>query len=46
VVGWAAYLVTVGGFFLRAPKLPGMKSRPEHETSPSASTPVETDVAH
>ena len=46
VVGWAAYLVTVGGFFLRAPKLPGMKSRPEHETSSSASTHVETDAAH
>ena len=46
VVGWAAYLVTVGGLFLRAPKLPGMKSRPEHETSSSASTHVETDAAH
>ena len=46
VVGRAAYLVIVGGLFLRAPKLPGMKSRPEHETSSSASTHVETDAAH
>jgi high-affinity iron transporter len=46
VVGWAAYLVTVGGLFLRAPKLPGMKSRPEQETSSSVSTHVETDAAH
>jgi high-affinity iron transporter len=45
VVGWAAYLAAVGGFFLRTPKVPGMKSRPEHETSASASTHVETDVA-
>jgi high-affinity iron transporter len=46
VVGWAAYLVTVGGFFLRTPKVPGTKSLPEHETSTSASTHVETDAAH
>lgn len=46
VVGWAAYLVTVGSFFLRTPKVPGMKSRPEHKTSTSASTHVETDAAH
>ena len=25
VVGWAAYLVVVGGLFLRAPKLPGIE---------------------
>ena len=46
VVGWAAYLVVVGGFFLRAPSVPGTKSRPEHETSRSASTHVETDASH
>ena len=46
VLGWTAYLAIVGGFFLRTPKVPGAKSRPEHETSATASTPVETDVPH
>jgi high-affinity iron transporter len=46
VVGWAAYLVTVGGLFLRTTRFTGMKSRPQHETSAAASTHVETDVAH
>jgi high-affinity iron transporter len=46
VVGWATYLVTVGGFFLRTPKMAGMKSRPQHEASPATSSHVETDVAH
>ncbi len=45
VVGWAGYLLVVGGLFLRSPKTPGAKSRPEHETSASASTHVETDAA-
>jgi high-affinity iron transporter len=45
VVGWAGYLLVVGGLFLRSPKTPGGKSRPEHETSASASTHVETDAA-
>jgi len=44
VLGWTAYLVIVGGFFLRRPTTPGAKSRPEHETSSTASTHVETDV--
>jgi high-affinity iron transporter len=44
VVGWAAYLVVVGGFFLRTPSVPGTKSRPEHETSATASAHVETDA--
>ncbi|MBA3737378.1 MAG: FTR1 family protein [Actinobacteria bacterium] len=46
VVGWAAYLVVVGGFFLRTPGVPGSKSRPEHETSRSASTHLETEAPH
>ncbi len=46
VVGWAGYLAVVGGFFLRAPKMPGTKSRPEHETSTRTSTQVETDAPH
>jgi high-affinity iron transporter len=46
VVGWAGYLVIVGGFFLRAPTVPGVKSRPEHETSTAVSTHTETDVPH
>ena len=45
VVGWAAYLVMVGGFFLRAPGVPGTKSRPEHETSSRTSVQVETDAS-
>jgi high-affinity iron transporter len=44
VLGWTAYLVIVGGFFLRRPTMSGAKSRPEHETSAAASTHVETDV--
>jgi high-affinity iron transporter len=44
VVGWAAYLLVVGGLFLRRPTLPGAKSRPEHETSVINATHVETDV--
>ena len=44
VVGWAAYLVVVGGLFLRGPTLPGTKSRPEHETSAASATHVETDA--
>jgi high-affinity iron transporter len=46
VVGWAAYLVVVGGFFLRTPGVPGSKSRPEHETSTRASAHIETDAPH
>lgn len=44
VAGWAGYLVVVGGLFLRAPRMPGTKSRPEHETSATASAQVETDA--
>ena len=44
VVGWAAYLVVVGGFFLRTPSMPGTKSRPEHETSGRTSVQVETEA--
>jgi high-affinity Fe2+/Pb2+ permease len=44
VLGWAAYLVTVGGFFLRTPKPPGTKSRPQHEASATTATHVETDA--
>lgn len=44
VVGWAAYLVVVGGLFLRAPRMPATKSRPEHETSVASSAHVETDA--
>jgi hypothetical protein len=36
--------VVVGGFFLRTPSVPGTKSRPEHETSATASAHVETDA--
>ena len=45
VVGWAAYLVVVGGFFLRTPNVPGTKSRPEHETSGRTPTHIETDAS-
>jgi high-affinity iron transporter len=45
VLGWVAYLVTVGGFFLRTPKPPGTKSRPQHEASATTATHVETDAA-
>ncbi len=44
VVGWAGYLVVVGGLFLRAPRMPAAKSRPEHETSVASSAHVETDA--
>ncbi len=44
VVGWAAYLVVVGGLFLRRPAVPPAKSRPEHETSVTGATHVETDA--
>jgi len=44
VVGWASYLVVVGGLFLRTPRVPGTKSRPEHETSGRAAAQVETDA--
>jgi high-affinity iron transporter len=46
VVGWAAYLVVVGGLFLRAPRMPATKSRPEPETSVTSSAHVETDAPH
>jgi high-affinity iron transporter len=46
VLGWTAYLAIVGGFFLRRPTVPGVKSRPEDETSAGSSTHVETDVTH
>jgi len=46
VVGWAAYLVVVGGLFLRTPRVPGTKSRPEHETSGRTPSQVETDASH
>jgi high-affinity iron transporter len=45
VVGWVGYLVVVGGFFLRAPRLPGTKSRPEHETSGRTTSHVDTDAS-
>lgn len=45
VLGWAAYLVTVGALFLRTPKPPGTKSRPQHEASATTATHVETDAA-
>lgn len=44
VVGWAGYLVVVGGLFLRAPRMPATKSRPERETSVASSAHVETDA--
>jgi high-affinity iron transporter len=44
VVGWAGYLTVVGGLFLRAPRIPGAKSRPEHETSARPSAHIETDA--
>jgi high-affinity iron transporter len=44
VLGWAAYLVTVGAFFLRTPKPPGTKSRPQHEASATTATHVDTDA--
>jgi high-affinity iron transporter len=44
VAGWAAYLMLVGGLFLRRPTVPGTKSRPEHETSARTSSHAETDV--
>jgi high-affinity iron transporter len=46
VVGWAGYLVVVGGLFLRAPRMPATKPRPEHETSVTSSAHVETDAPH
>jgi high-affinity iron transporter len=46
VVGWATYLVIIGALFLRAQTMPGSKSRPEHETSGSASAHIETDAPH
>jgi high-affinity iron transporter len=45
VVGWAAYLIVVGGLFLRTPTPVGEKSRPLPETSPAAATARDTDVA-
>jgi high-affinity iron transporter len=44
VVGWAGYLLMIGGLFLRMPKMAGMKSRPEHETSARTSAHVDTDI--
>jgi high-affinity iron transporter len=44
VVGWAAYVVVVGTLFLRAPAMPGTKSRPQHETSSVATASVDHDV--
>jgi high-affinity iron transporter len=44
VVGWAAYLVIVGGLFLRNPAVLAAKSRPEHETSSVPASQVETDA--
>jgi high-affinity iron transporter len=44
VVGWLGYLVVVGGLFLRQPTTAPPKSRPQHETSPGASTSVGTDA--
>ena len=44
VVGWAAYLVVVGGLFLRQPVQPGTKSRPEHVTSVTSARHAETDT--
>jgi high-affinity iron transporter len=38
VLGWLAYLVVVGALYLRPPAVPGTKSRPQHETSATAST--------
>jgi high-affinity iron transporter len=46
LAGWAGYLAVVGGLFLRSPRMPGTKSRPEHETSATASAHVETDAPH
>src|SRR5688572_16928547 len=45
VVGWASYLVVVGGLFIRMRRGPGTKSRPEHETAGRTSAPVETDAS-
>jgi high-affinity iron transporter len=45
VVGWAGYLSVVGGLFLRAPRIPGAKSRPDHETSATSSAHMETDAS-
>jgi high-affinity iron transporter len=44
VVGWAAYLVVVGGSFLRRSAVTPAKSRPEHETSVTGATHAETDA--
>ncbi|MDQ4107469.1 MAG: FTR1 family protein [Actinomycetota bacterium] len=44
VVGWTGYLAVVGGLFLRAPRMPGAKSRPEQETSARHSAHIETDA--
>jgi high-affinity iron transporter len=38
VLGWLAYLVVVGALYLRPPAVRGTKSRPQHETSATAST--------
>ena len=46
VVGWAGYLIAVGGLFLRTPPMPGSKSRPEQEASARTSTQVERDTRH
>lgn len=46
VLGWTAYLAVVGGLFLRRPKTPGEKSRPEHEASTTASSHAGTDASH
>jgi high-affinity iron transporter len=45
VVGWAGYLIVVGGLFLRTPSAPGEKSRPQHEASSTTATARDTDVA-
>jgi high-affinity iron transporter len=45
VVGWLAYLVVIGGLYLRPPSVPGSKSRPEHETSAVATTSADRDTA-
>jgi high-affinity iron transporter len=44
VSGWVGYLAVVGGLFLRTPKPPGTKSRPQHEASAPASAHAETDA--
>ncbi|HEX4941777.1 MAG TPA: iron uptake transporter permease EfeU [Actinomycetota bacterium] len=44
VVGWTAYIVVVGGLFLRRPVQSGAKSRPEDETSVASARHAETDT--